>query len=303
MRPVLRPGLRLHEDPQGRAALVERDRVYRLDAVTAALVSRLDGVLDEATLLRRHPGPDAAAAWDRLRESRVVVDVEAPAELVRCLPQAVRAQAMPEASALLADDPATARGRWQRRRAATVVVAGDGVAAGGLVSLLRRSAVGAVHTVQGYDGADVTVLAHDHEPGADTVARLMRDSRAHLLVGMRGTEGVVGPFVRPGATPCTRCVDLARAAADPAWGALRDRLAAPGPRITPTPAGAAVTATLAALAAADVLAELEGRDPATLGRTLAVSLRQPVPTDRRWPTDPACGCAWQPDPRRGQWTP
>jgi bacteriocin biosynthesis cyclodehydratase domain-containing protein len=302
MRPVLRPGLRLHHGPGGHAALVDRGRVYRLDETTAALLTPLDGLLDEATLLRRHPGPDARAAWGRLREHQVVVDVEAPAALARTLPEGTRVQALPEASALVADDPATARLRWRRRRAATVVVAGGGVAADDLVALLGRSGLGTVRAGAAHHAADVTVLTHDHEPAADTVAHLMRDSRPHLLAGMRGTEGVVGPLVRPGATPCSRCLDLSRAAADPGWGALRDRLAAPGPGTAPPPAGAVLTTTLAALAAADVLAQVEGRAPATLGRTLTVSLRHPVPTARSWPTQPACGCAWQPDPHRGQWT-
>jgi bacteriocin biosynthesis cyclodehydratase domain-containing protein len=302
MRPVLRPGLRLHHDPAGRAALVDGGRVYRLDDLTAALLSGLDGLLDETTLLRRHPGPEALTAWRRLRDTGVVTDVEAPAALVRALPEAARAQALPETTALVAHNPATAPLSWQRRRAATITVAGGGVVAPGLVALLRRAGLGAVSTGDGCAAPEVTVLTHDHEPAADTVERLMRDSRRHLLVGMRGTQGVVGPFVRPGATPCSRCVDLARAAADPAWGALRERLAAPEPSLPASPSSVVVTTTLAALAAADLLAEVEGRSPVTLSSTLTVSLPQPLPAARTWPVQPACGCAWHQHPHRGEWT-
>jgi bacteriocin biosynthesis cyclodehydratase domain-containing protein len=162
--------------------------------------------------------------------------------------------------------------------------------------------------VQGGDGpaeADVTVLTHDHEPGAETVARLLRDGRPHLVVGVRGVDGVVGPLVLPGTTCCLRCVDLCRAAGDPGWAGLREQLAAPAPvsGAIAVPASAVTTTALAALAAADVLALLEGRRPATLGATVTLSLHRPLPTVRSWPAHPACGCTWDAHTSgRGQWS-
>jgi hypothetical protein len=306
MRPVLRPGLRLHRDASGRAALVERGAVYRLDDVTAALLSALDGLVDDATLLRAHPGEESVAAWAQVVGAGVVVDVEAAARLVRDLAEPARGYALREATALVAHDPAGAERCWRLRRRATVAVDGQGAVTDALATMLEHAGVGVVAPGGSSAHADLSVLTHDHEPATDAAEGLMREGRPHLVAGMRGTEGVVGPFVRPGTTPCLRCVDLARCSADPAWGAVRDQMSTPdaGTRLTAAPASGVVVAAVAALAAADVLAQVAGRAPVALGATLSMSLHNPLPVVRSWPMQPFCGCAWHAEvAARGQWTP
>lgn len=322
MRPVLRPGLRLLRSASGQAVLVEHNRVYPLDDVTAALLSRLDGTLDEAEVLdgraaTAQPSADEAhAAWMRLREAAVVVDLEEPLDLVRDLDSTARAQALHEASALQAHDPHAAARRWRRRRGARVVVIGAGAVSRPLQRLLSDAGVGEVGT-WGVDdtGAldrtrqgepDLAVLADDHEPPADLTERLMRAGLPHLVAGMRGDTGVVGPLVLPGATPCLRCVDLTRRQHDREWAGVREQVSRPQRPVLAAPCAATVTTAVAALAAAEVLAQVEGRETATTGATASLTLAAPVPSLRGWPVQPACGCAWHAFPAamapQGEWS-
>ncbi|MGH3367729.1 MAG: hypothetical protein ACRDOY_11040, partial [Nocardioidaceae bacterium] len=152
---------------------------------------------------------------------------------------------------------------------------------------------------------DVVVLGHDHDPPTDVVEHLMREGRAHLVAGLRGVDGVVGPFVRPGASACLRCADLARCAVDRGWAPLREQLsrADPAARRSGSPASAVVTCAVAALATAEVLAQVEGREPDTLGGTATLCLHNPVPVVRTLPTDPSCGCTWDSEfALRRQWS-
>lgn len=293
MRPVLRPGLRMVRAPSGSPALVEHDRVYPLDETTAGLLDRLDGMADETGVLGDAPHHGTATAWRRLRAAGIVVDLEAPARMVRDLEQARRPAALHEAAALVAHEPATAERSWTLRLRCTVAVTGHGAVTDRLVTLLGQAGVRTVLDGSPDSAADVTVLTHDHEPPADALEALLRAGRCHLPAGMRGTAGLVGPFVVPGTTPCLRCVDLTRCQTDRAWGVLRDRLSAPaGGRTAGTPASGVVTGAVAALAASEVLARVEGRVPATVGATATVSLHRPLPTLRSWPVQPGCGCAW-----------
>jgi bacteriocin biosynthesis cyclodehydratase domain-containing protein len=306
MRPVLRPGLRLVRRPSGDAVLVERHAVYRLDPLTADLLGALDGLCDETALLARHPQREAAAAaWDRLLRAGVVVDVETPGRLARDLDEPVRPHALREVTTLLAYDPAGAEVAWQRRRDARVGVHGRGALTGPVVQLLQRAGVGVRQPDDAAAPAALTVLTDDHEPAADVVERLMREGRPHLVAGLRGVEGLVGPLVLPGTTPCLRCVDLGRRMRDPSWGTVREQLATPDPmaRLTTTPASGVVVAAAGALAAAEVLAHVEGRTPSTLGTTSTLSLHRPVPAATTWPVQPSCGCGWHEHTRaRGQWS-
>jgi len=317
MRPVLRPGLRLLCSASGRTVLVEHDRVYPLDEATAAPLRRLDGILGEpAVLADAAADDDAPAAWARLKEAGVVVDLEEPTGLVRDLDVAARTQGLHEAAALMAHDPAGTAQRWRLRREARVVVAGAGAVATPLRRLLQDAGVGDVRGLRdardtGPDRTaahepDLTVLADDHEPATDVVERLMRAGLPHLVAGMRGDAGIVGPLVLPGATPCLRCVDLTRCQHDREWAGVRDRLSRPDLSATPAPAAGVVTTAVAALAASEVLAQVERRSPATTGTTATLTLAAPVPTLRRWPLQPACGCAWHTfsaaQAAQGQWS-
>ncbi|MEU1234979.1 hypothetical protein ABZ399_12395 [Micromonospora aurantiaca] len=127
--------------------------------------------------------------------------------------------------------------------------------------------------------------------GVDRPAELLatgyaRRRQPHLLLDLRGGVPVVGPLVRPPAGPCLRCLDLHRGDRDPDWPALAAQLAADrGARACAAATGLAA----AAFATAEVLAQLDGAQPETLGG--AVEVRGPGRVRyRRWPPHPSCGC-------------
>lgn len=300
MRPMLRPGLRLLTTPAGHPALVEHDRAHRLDAGTARLLARVDGLTTVPAILEDCSGGDPADGptawvWRRLCSTGVVVDAEAPTRMARTRTRGpVPLSRLREATAALATDPADADERWARRGDARVAVTGEGRLREPLLSLLRECGIGGVGEAAGLPDPTMTLLLDDHEPALDTLEQLMRASRPHLVAGLRGPEAVVGPLVVPGHTPCLRCVDLVRAEADPMWGSLREQLSRPGDGGSTTDAASAVVVSAAAaLAASDVLALVEGTAPATSGATATLSLRAPLPRLRAWPRHPLCGCGWQ----------
>ncbi|WP_286218297.1 ThiF family adenylyltransferase [Paraoerskovia sediminicola] len=134
---------------------------------------------------------------------------------------------------------------------------------------------------------DAAVLTSAWVADAARADRLMVDRVPHLSVVTGEAGATVGPFVRPGSTPCLRCVELARADEDPAWPvvsrALRSRS-----RLTAT-AESTATATAAGIAAAQVLALLDGAEPTTGHACIEVLLPGCVPTGR--PVAPWAGCA------------
>ena len=112
----------------------------------------------------------------------------------------------------------------------------------------------------------------------------------HLAARVVELTGVVGPLVIPGRTCCLRCLDLHRCDRDPAW----PRIVAQADHRGSGVAACDVTlaAQVAALAAQQVLAHLDGFHPATVDGTVEVSLPYGLPRRRSWRPHPACGCAW-----------
>lgn len=129
-------------------------------------------------------------------------------------------------------------------------------------------------------------------PDPVLVATLMHDRVPHLVVDADEAIGVVGPLVLPGRTACGRCVDLSKAARDPAW----PRILAQASGIGVTPSGAracdtALAAATSALAAAQSLAFIDrAGQPAAANGTLEVVLPEWQWQRRGWPPHPACTC-------------
>jgi bacteriocin biosynthesis cyclodehydratase domain-containing protein len=123
---------------------------------------------------------------------------------------------------------------------------------------------------------------------ADDVATLMHDQVPHLAVRAAEAIGVVGPLVHPGLTTCLRCVDASKAARDPAWPKILAQAGAPAPVVA---CDTVLTAATAALATAQALAVIDGRQPTT---TVNGSLELVLPDwqwrRRPWPPHPACTC-------------
>ena len=126
------------------------------------------------------------------------------------------------------------------------------------------------------------------QPGRSSTAACRRGGRlAHLAVSVRDGTVVVGPLVRPGASPCLNCLDLHRSDRDPDWGAIAAQLHT-SPEL-PEAVTAATVLAGAAFAAEEVLTHIDGGRPSTLGATVEISAPGRS-TRRQWSQHPACGC-------------
>ncbi|MFT3862514.1 hypothetical protein [Micropruina sp.] len=134
-------------------------------------------------------------------------------------------------------------------------------------------------------GAGITVVAAQAaEADRSILSQLVTDGQPFLVVRASDLGATVGPLVAPGRSPCHRCEDLNRAAADPAWPRLlaqlcRERAAAPRLQL----AWAASTGALHALG------WLEGALPDSLGAALELTADRHVRV-RPVRAHPACGC-------------
>lgn len=171
------------------------------------------------------------------------------------------------------------------------------VGVGGLrlddVGLARATAVGRLlHDVAPEvrtgpaDGVGLVVVVEHHAADPVRYAALRDAGRTHLSVVVREASVLVGPLVRPGRTPCLRCLDLARSRLDPRWPALAAQLT----RLPPLPEETTLAATAGALAAAQTLAFVDGRPVAVEGGSLVVALPDAVPRAVAWAADGDCGC-------------
>lgn len=136
---------------------------------------------------------------------------------------------------------------------------------------------------------DVVVMVFEEVAESLRTIRLMVEGVAHLVVTVREGDTQVGPFVLPGQTPCLGCLDATRTDLDPAWPQVRDQLRDAAAQ-TPPAQDSATAAAAGALAAAQVLAQLDGRLPATAGACIEVSAPDAVPRLREWSMHPECGC-------------
>ncbi|ROP46032.1 bacteriocin biosynthesis cyclodehydratase domain-containing protein [Pseudokineococcus lusitanus] len=157
----------------------------------------------------------------------------------------------------------------------------------------------------------LVVLVADGVVAPAGPAALLREDRPHLPVGLRPASAVVGPLVRPGRGPCSRCVALHRTDRDPSWPAVAAQLAHPARARDGE--DAALARLVAAVTVVVVLGALDvgaldpaapgpdgdapappwspGRDGTTPGLTWDVAVRPyPLTTARRWTPHPACGC-------------
>jgi hypothetical protein len=133
---------------------------------------------------------------------------------------------------------------------------------------------------------DLAVIAGRPDPVLLTA--LARDRVPHLIAQADEAIGVVGPLVTPGRSACVRCVDLSKAARDPAWPRILAQ--ASGPAAVQA-CGTVLAAATAALAAAQALTLIDRvGEPAAANGTLEVVLPEWQWQRRGWPPHPACTC-------------
>ncbi|MGN8246479.1 ThiF family adenylyltransferase [Cellulomonas soli] len=146
---------------------------------------------------------------------------------------------------------------------------------------------------------DVLVVVEHGAAAPERAQVLLLSGVPHLSVVVREADVMVGPFVQPEADApgaCLRCLDLHRVDLDPAWPVVAAQLAGPG-RGAAARSGAAqlgeptvVSSMAAAVAAADVLAVLDGCTPRTRSATIEIAVPDALPRTRSWAVHPTCGC-------------
>lgn len=159
--------------------------------------------------------------------------------------------------------------------------------------VLRDVAPGVRTTAPARTRPDVMVLVEHGAAHALRARVLMSAGVAHLSVVVREADVVVGPLVRPGSSACLRCLDLHRTDADERWPAVAAQLAGPVSNLV-VGEESVLAAIAGSLAAGQVLAQLDGTDPGTLGAAFEVALPDAVPRLREWPVHPRCGCTGLP---------
>jgi hypothetical protein len=246
----------------------------RLEAEAAALALRTGDA-------GRDPGATPARLLDRRREARVVVRGRSrlAAPIAALLAAAGVGHVHPDAPGqVTATDPMVggilpADARRPVRRAAADAV-------------LRAAPDTDTRAV---DEGDADLLVWVGSPAPLPPATLGRALRRvpHLAVWVRDGTVVVGPLVRPGRSTCLACVEAHRRDRDAHWPALAAQLTT-APDLA-EPCAATLVAMGAAVAAEQVLTELDGGTPPCLGGTVEID-HPGVPRRRGWPPHPACGC-------------
>jgi hypothetical protein len=298
MRPALRPGLLpIWRDRDTVQLGIDPRRAVAISGMRSAaeVIRLLDGSRERAQLIadasqRGVPVAVTERILTLLAAGGALIDY--PAALVRSLPSELRDRLLPELTAMsLAGGQGDGGASFLARRAATkIAVDGAGSLAGPIADLLTRSGLaceaGPGLQTDGYQPrADLVVLTGPAAP--ELLAGLHRARVPHLAVSAAEGIGVVGPLVRPGTTACLRCLDLTRAARDPAWPLILAQLGGPRGEVP----CAVLAAAVAAQAAAQVLAFADRLPSAAANGTLELVLPGWQWRRRSWQPHPACICA------------
>jgi bacteriocin biosynthesis cyclodehydratase domain-containing protein len=175
------------------------------------------------------------------------------------------------------------------RDAPVVILDGAGSTAARILALLREAGVD-VRSGLAADDPALDLAAAAVVVGAFAIAphrhqRWLRRDVPHLAL-VFGDGGVtVGPFVRPGAGACLRCVDLHKRDADPAWPALAAQL-----HTRPLPGETELVCGAAASAAAGAVLALLGDAPARSGAAARYDTGTGRWSELAWEPHPECGC-------------
>ena len=139
------------------------------------------------------------------------------------------------------------------------------------------------------DAADAAVIVGGFALSPGRHRPWLQRDIPHLPV-VFGDEAVqIGPFVRPGLSPCLVCVDLHRTDEDADWPAIASQLYTRPPRRE----SRFVSALAGSAAAHTVLAALAALRNEPSGCAVSVSLDYETgrANERGWSVHPRCGCA------------
>lgn len=305
---MLRPGthvlrrnaaeLQVGLDPRSAVVLDDEPPVR---ATLAAL--RTPGVLDPEN-------PDVhAATLTLLLHSGHVVDSDALMPLVPAADGATPDRVRAERAALARSRGDTADEALRDRRECDIAVRAAGAPLAGelardLVGLLAGAGVhGELAEDDATGGArrrrrrtTAGVLVVVGEPHREELDAWTREGTPHVLLRLTEGEAVLGPFVRPGITPCLRCLDAHHGDLDPAWPLLVRQYASActGQRAdsVPEPVDPLLAATATAWLARELVSFVDGDPPVTTATTIRLDARLTTLESQAWAVHPDCGCSW-----------
>jgi hypothetical protein len=245
-RPVLRPG----------ALLLRRDATHlQVGTSPGIVIDDRPGLLPLLRLL------DGTRGIERLQglATTHLPDLDRPVAAI--LTELCALGAVVDASTL----GAAARGR--SARTVGLDVAPDSSELADIIrSVLASTGVTHVSSTE----PDLLVITSYGEPARTVFERATLLGVAHLPVVIDEDRVRIGPFVRPGRTPCVGCHDLHRAEWDVAWPALLLQLGHGASASRPSALDPLAAHAAGVEVAAEVLAYCDDTVPRTVGRCLVV---------------------------------
>jgi len=256
-------------------------------AATRQLLSRLGS----GGVRPPHAGdpPEAWRLWRRLLEADLLVTEV----ILRRSREAVGRPSAGTGPGIAAADAAVlaygeeARGVLRARASAVTAIHGPEDLRAPAIRCLEAAGV---PVARGRGRAVIHVVTGDVTPDARTLADLLRRGSPHLAIVRDSSAVTVGPFVVPGHTACSGCLEATRADRDPDQGMVR-LLRARRLRERTMPGDAALLALALAVATRDLVVWAAGDEPSTWSatRTFTHAGAEERADLRR---HPRCGCAW-----------
>ena len=149
----------------------------------------------------------------------------------------------------------------------------------------------------GEEGRADTFMIVTAYPEPELLAQLMEDGTEYLCILTTATGVQVGPWVKPGYSPCFHCIELHLSDLDPHWQLVAATLFAHRyQRLEPAHALAAA-ALLLVMDGFWNGSEISHGDHARIRHHafspgLAPALAGNVESEQRWPFHPTCSCHW-----------
>lgn len=246
LHPVLRPG----------APLLRRDAMHLQIGTSPGIV--IDDRPGLTALLRLLDGARDVRTLQQLADARVPDLTGSVAEVLA------------ELVALGAVVDGIPRVGASRRRSDHAVGFGTAPATAELTAATRAVlSTGGIRQLSSTE-PDLLVITSYGEPPRTVFEHAVLLGRDHLPVVIDEDRVRIGPFVRPGKTPCVGCHDLHRTDWDPAWPALLAQLGHAATPVGPPVLDPLTVHAAAVEIAAEVFAHADGAMPRTNGQCLVI---------------------------------
>lgn len=264
--------------------------IEEVSSADVAWVTGLDGRLTGTQVRAECPGTSARRLLQAALAAGAIEDSLTTSEALRWTPADRRDRVLGDLAAAthLLHDPAMAIRVVDSRLATSISVIGEGV----MAELLRRLITDCGFTLAAGERAALTVLAEPGHPLASAGPASGEHLGPHLPVRAYAAQGVCGPLVVPGLTPCLRCHDLHRRDGDSSWPLVGVQWAQYADRHAPI--DSLLAHQLAGMTIALIRRWIDAPEAHEEWSCAAYRLELPLVTIRTEarPAHPLCGCQW-----------